>query len=183
MYETNFIRRTCLVLGKLRRELHQFLFRKRISFWCYYHVWCWWRYETCKGSIGAGVTCQVLSDDMSSITPFYLPNHNGKPQCEHLRNAATSSCEKVYTGSLNLQRFCFCKWKIYHIWKRNCSFYVEKKIVWVFEYIFNYNLYLQNVLYYELIIYIIHCRNKTEWRAFHLFQLTFLKWMNIVLTF
>ena len=62
-----------------------------------------------KAALDVGVTCQVLSDDESSFTPFYLPNYQGKAHCEHLRNAAVSSCEKVYTGSLNLRRFCFCK--------------------------------------------------------------------------
>ena len=62
-----------------------------------------------KAALDAGVTCQVLADDPGSFTPFYLPNHNGKTQCEHFRNGAKSSCEAVYAGSINLQRLCFCK--------------------------------------------------------------------------
>ena len=61
-----------------------------------------------KTALDVGVACQVLADDTGSITPFFLPNYNGKTQCEDLRNGATSSCEQVYNGSLNLQRFCFC---------------------------------------------------------------------------
>ena len=62
-----------------------------------------------KAALDAGVTCERLADDTSPATPFLIPNYNGKNQCEHLRESASSSCENVYTGSLNLQRTCFCK--------------------------------------------------------------------------
>ena len=58
----------------------------------------------------AGVTCKTLWDDTSPETPFYFASVHGRTQvCEHLRNAAKSTCDAITSGSH--QRLCFCQRK------------------------------------------------------------------------